>query len=203
MKFFLKISLLLTILVVNSQSVLIICNFRLIYDVYTCDLSGLEDNQVMYSRDNDREIVVLQGNHMRARINDDVKRVYSDDQFFDQFPRGFTKFLKNIVAIELRRAMLPAIAKEDLQEFGGKLKYLNLHLNKIKVIEADLFVYNENLEEIILALNLIVRIGSGAFDGLTKLRVIDFSGNRCVPDDMNFRDNVTQLIPKLEEKCKG
>lgn len=192
------------VFVVGSESVVVECKYGVYISGYCCDVQNSE----LITSKTDREISEVRGQHLSGRNNDDVKFFYSDNKKVNFFPRGLTKFFKNIETFQIADGKLQEITKEDLKEFGEKLKILLVYRNKIEVIEGDLFEFNKNLERIEIDLNKIIHIDSGTFDKLEKLHTIDFGPNPCVPSDKNddIRNNrpkVLELIRDVEKSCQN
>lgn len=175
------------------------CEYNMIYS-YTCNFHG----NLQITSKSGREISAVQGQHFTGKSSNDVKFFDVYQKSINLFPRGVTKFFKNIEIVQIYGSNLQEVTKLDLREFNAKLKILWLDSNKIKVIDADLFEFNKNLELITLIDNQIVHIENGAFSGLKKLQVLHVNENPCTVDS-DFGDNrpqVLKLIPKVEKQCK-
>lgn len=170
---------------------------------YTCKVQNTE---LITSKDN-REITGVRGFHLDGKGNDDVKLLdnYPVNTKCFYFPRMITKFFKNIESVQLHKSALKKLSKDDLEQFGEKLKKLYMHQdNDIEVIEADLFEHNPNLEEIYLQDNKIRHIEDGTFDGLQKLKELRLHGNTCTSetDYTTDRSKLMAVIRSVERKCK-
>lgn len=151
------------------------------------------------------EVTSVAGPHLPGKTNDDVKFFEVQDQDTIYFPSGLTKYFKNIESIQLASTKLKELTKEDLKEFGGKLKNLWLYDNDITVIQADLFQYNPNLEFINLGDNKVAQVELGAFNGLDKLHTLWLFSNPCrngIYDDKN-RTQLLMQIKEIEANCKN
>jgi len=69
---------------------------------------------------------------------------YQTIQFF---PKGLDKYFKNIKLIIIKSCQLKEIHQSDLKVFGDLVAF-GLYDNEIEVIEAGLFDFNLNLEQI-------------------------------------------------------
>lgn len=169
---------------------------------YKCEVQ----NSVLITSEGDRTISEVRGQHLRGKTNDDVKYFISYSKQIDFFPRGLTKFFKNIEIVEIRSSKLKEIIKEDLKEFGDKLKELMLYPCEIEVIQSDLFEFNRNLARFDINHNKIRHIGDKTFDGLEKLKTIFLSPNPCFPSESSNKHNdsskVLQIIRDDVSKCK-
>lgn len=178
------------------------CRFDIEIDPnYYCQLPW---PSLLVSSNDDREITEVEGQHLQGKSNSDVKAFYSNGNTVNYFPRGLTKFFKNIEKVQIAYGNLKEISKEDLKEFGDKLKVLIFQSNEIKIIDADLFIFNRNLEHISFAVNNIKQIGSGAFNGLQKLVKLELRENSCIFDSAEIMDpsNIAEIIKEVDEKCK-
>lgn len=192
------------ILAVESQSLGLDCEYLTNNDLtYQCDVKNKE---LITSKDN-REITKVQGDHIWRFTNDRVQYFKAYEKQVKFFPRGLTKFFKNLNSISIHYGNLQEITKFDLEEFGEKLINLWLWENEIQVIHGDLLEFNRNLVWIELQRNKIIRIDSGAFDNQPKLKYLYLGNNECTFDDddyvaYNDREKVLQVIQKTEETCK-
>jgi Leucine-rich repeat (LRR) protein len=199
MKFYLILFAVTAIYSSGCESLVIDCN----YDNSSLYFCSVQNNPVTTSKDS-RDITGVRGTHQSGQTNDDVTKFIIHDKTTNFFPRGITKYFKNIDYVHINYANLKEITKEDLKEFGDKLKELDLDINEIEVIEADLFIYNKNLEGIYMSDNKIKHIENGAFDHLKNLIVLYLGDNPCTLSgtfDAYNRSNVIKLIQNVEEKC--
>lgn len=168
---------------------------------YTCIATN---DDLVTSRD-DREVTKVNGQHLNGKTENDVKFFQTLVTEVNYFPKGITKFFNNLDVIEIKNGNLIEITKEDLEEFGSKLRMLWFGGNKLKNIKADLFEFNENLEKIGFDSNEIEKIDAKSFDGLKNLQSLFLRWNSCTNDEdfaENDREKVLNLIKKVEEKCK-
>lgn len=200
MKFSLLFAL-LSVFVIHSESVLIDC----VYEVeqpfgYKC---AVQNAYLITSKD-DRIATEIRGLHLYGKNRDDVKFFSSYEKKVNYFPRGLTKLFKNVEKVKIYGANLKEITKDDLEQFGEKLKALWLYNNKIAVIEGDLFVFNKNLEEIHLGTNRIIHVEDGAFGGLEKLLELHLQSNPCTSGDdwADQRHKMNAVIRRVNDKCK-
>lgn len=120
------------------------------------------------------------------------------------FPHGLYDFFPNLNEIIINKAGLMQITKDDLKDFGFKLKTIKLGFNKISRVDLDLFKSNPNIEKIILEFNQISKVDSGAFDSLDNLHTLDFANNQCYDDQVYYdRNAVLRLIPRIYSRCRG
>lgn len=201
MKFLLIFFITSSIFVIKSQSVLIDC----IYDIdlsygYQCTVQ----NPYLVTSKDDRIINEIRGQHLMEKTRDDVKFFNSYEKKVNFFPRDLTKLFKNVERVKIYGANLREITKDDLEQFGLKLKSLWLYNNKIDVIESDTFSFNKNLEEIHIGTNKIKHIQNGAFRGLDKLLELHLQSNPCTTGDdwADSRHKMIQVIKRVNDKCK-
>ncbi|KAG5670182.1 hypothetical protein PVAND_000462 [Polypedilum vanderplanki] len=120
---------------------------------------------------------------------------------FRYFPRGLTRFFPNIDVIFFEGG-LREIHKEDLQQFGSKLKRVYMSYNNIEILEKNLFVYNPNIEYIYLDDNNIKYVDPDVFNVLTKLTNLGFLYNNCYSGKVEYnRNGVLSFIDEIKENC--
>lgn len=162
-------------------------------------------NKEFITSKEDREITEVQGDHEEGKNNEDVNWFMAFYKKIHFFPRGVTKFFKNIERVEINAADLKEITKDDLKQFGDNLKELWLVDNEIEVIRADLFENNKNLRLISFFNNKINQIDVGAFNGLQSLKSLHLNSNLCTTFENSAygdREKVLKLIKNVEMKCK-
>jgi Leucine-rich repeat (LRR) protein len=187
-----------------AKCVNIECEFTTSLDHYTC---GVKNSQLINS-DNDREItgMIIRGKHLSGKTNDDVKNFQMISVKSIYFPRGVTKIIKNIECVVINVGNLREISKDDLREFGDKLKQLWLGSNEIEVIESNLFDFNKNIEVVSFANNSIKHIEPNTFQRLKNLKTLRFHENLCTSSS-DYAENdvikVVRIIKIVEYKCKN
>lgn len=200
MKLTLLLCLFMVVYASGCESLVINCKYDVDYS-YQCIVLN---NHVTFSKEC-REIVGIRGFHAIGKSHNDVKQISFIGKTVNYFPRGITKFFENIERVDIESGSLKEITKEDLREFGDKLKILRLPTgNEIEVIEADLFIYNNNLEWINLTNNKIKHIENGVFDHLENLRQLHLTDNPSTSssDETYERSNLMTVIQSVEGKCK-
>lgn len=194
------LTLLMLLWCYEGLSVELKCKFEVDPHVgYLC----INKNEELITSEDAREIISVQGQHLTGKNNDDVITFFSDFQKVNFFPRGLTKFFKNIEKIQLGFGSIKELTKEDLQQFGDKLKDFYFYGNELETVKADLFEFNPNLESISFRANKIKAVESGAFGGLNHLKALFFSFNTCINSDKVDREEVLELIKKVETDCKN
>lgn len=176
--------------------------YALTLSAYICNV----ENQELITSKDYREIsaVKVSDKYRNGKSDDDIKQFKVENKTAKFFPRGVTKFLRNVEVVWITQAGLEEVTKEDLRQFGRKLKDLYLHSNKIEKIDADLFDFNPNLEVIELRSNKIKQIAVEAFNSLKKLKTLSLDDNPCTDDDdwgFYERPKVLELIKGVETKC--
>jgi hypothetical protein len=86
-------------------------------------------------------------------------------------------------------------------EYLSKLKWIRLESNKLESLSYKLFKNNPDLIYINLKQNKINSIHSNFFDGLQKLKLVQFDGNLCIQTDIGCETcsiTPTDLNNKLE-----
>lgn len=199
-----KIFILLTISVILTltQGATLNCTFeKSDYSKYPYTCTAGSD---LITSENDREITEVIGEHLEGKNHDNVESLIVFSKISILFPRGVTKFFKNIQEVLIYNTKLEALTKDDLEQFGENLKRFLLYGNPIKVIEPQLFVHNKNLKLIEFQSSRVEVVNESAFDGLDKLEDLNLQMNRCTSsrDFAWKRENVLKLIKSVAEKCK-
>jgi hypothetical protein len=122
------------------------------------------------------------------------------------FPKNLTNFFKNLEIVQIHNSNIKTITKDDLKQFNGKLKALQLQGNEIEVIESSLFDDNKNLEMFWVYNNKIKLVEEGAFNGLANLNCLLFSLNPCTDYKDDAEDSLSMVlavIRSVERKCKN
>lgn len=165
---------------------------------YTCDVIGVFEIT-------SSEITEVRGHHVSGKTNDDVNGFTSGFGVLKIFPHNLTHFFKNLDKIQIHNSNIKSITKDDLKQFNGKLKVLQLQGNEIDVIKSDLFDDNKNLEIFWVYNNKIRHVEEKALDGLENLIWLSFSSNPCTSHKDEAEDSwakVLAVIRSVEQKCK-
>jgi Leucine-rich repeat (LRR) protein len=190
----------LPLLIGGSESIELDCSyFNDIDFVYGCKVQ----NSVLITSKTNRDVSGIGDTFEIGKSDKDVKYFEAIGITVNFFPRGITKFFKNIDNVWVNSAELKEISKDDLKQFGEKLKVLNLFSNEIEVIEGDLFEFSPNLESINFSYNKIFHIDSGAFDGLKYLEDFHLGGNRCTSAVDTSNSHYSEAIREAEKSCKN
>lgn len=163
--------------------------------IYRCNVK----NEVNLLSQNESEVQNVTGTHQDGYNNDNVVGFsINNNGQIHFFPRGLTKFFKNLKGIQIARTGLKEIHQNDLKEFP---ELVNLHLwsSDLEIVEANLFKFNPKLDFVNLNDNKISHIDPLAFEGLAKMKSLSLWNNSCI--DMGTSKNLTavQSILKLAE----
>jgi hypothetical protein len=178
-----------------------VCDFKERSWGYSC---GVENSPFITTK-HDREVSEVQGHHLSQNTASNVIYFECSARTVFFFPRGLTKFFRNIERIHFGSGHLKKITKEDLMQFGDRLKRLDIRSNDFEYVEGDLFDFNPNLELIILYDNKIKHFDYETFTGLQKLKTLELHSNPCTvwADHVSQdRSKVLQLILDINAKCK-
>lgn len=177
------------------------CDYKMeTYDVlssYTCDVQ----NNINVVLNEGLTINSAAGTHETGMDNNDVNCFCAYDKSFQFFPRNLDKIFKNLEGIIIGSAHIYEIHQEDLKPFTNLVLFA-LQLNKIEVIEEDLFKYNPNLKYISLRDNKIKHIHSKVFDNLPQLVTLRLLDNQCINKDSKLNSTaVTVTIKHVKIQC--
>lgn len=109
--------------------------------------------------------------HVPGLTNNDVKRIFMNNQVMTFIPRNISNFFPNIESIEVFNVGLTELTREALNGFP-KLRQMNLNPNNIQIVSNDVFEGNPVLEKLALSGNPIRSVAHNVFDHLTKLDLV-------------------------------
>lgn len=200
MKFFLFLSA-VSALSLNSSALIIECFFdlELLFDdlkvSYTCTVKNLTTNETK------RDVSEIQGEHQPKMTHEDITQLHIIHQNMEYFPRGFTKFFENIVAVHAGMNKLKYLEKNDLKDFK-KMRYLYLYSNLLEVLQSDVFQENTALEYISFYNNRLMHIGSKILSPLKKLKTAYFNKNICVDKQaVSSEQGISDLRLEIAVQC--
>lgn len=152
------------------------------WDNYTCDVRNLT-----VSSDNDVVANVSQ-NHLERFSNDNVEILKIQNQICHRFPHGLGKFFPNLKEISIVNSSLEIITSQDLMPFE-QLVSLDLNNNRLKRLDADLFINTLGLKSIDLSNNMIRFVGEKILNPLKSLRHVRLEKNNCINIDFGHITN--------------
>lgn len=166
---------------------------------YQC---SVQNNALITSRDN-REISKVNGEHVLHRADEDVTQFFCAGSKVKFFPLKLTEKLRNLNSVTIQNAKLREITNTDLEQFGGRLRHLDLYDNDISFLSSDLFESNPHLEYFSIQFNQIQVIGFGTLSGLNDLTHLGFGNNPCFPfdDEGNEHSSVSAKVQRIETQC--
>lgn len=130
-----------------------------------------------------------------------VTQLYIIGQNMVYFPRNFTDFFKNIVAIHAGKNNLAYLEKDDIKEFS-KLRFLYLYSNKLEFLQSDVLQENGELEYVSLHSNKLKHIGSKMLAPLKQLKTAYFNKNICIDKQaVHSEHDVADLRLEIAQKC--
>lgn len=132
-------------------------------------------NLVVNSRDTFISQIIDQNG---TEIKDGLKAIDAlniHEQQVKFIPQDITKFLPNLKAIVIDGSNLESIEKEDLKQFGKKLKFLHVGRNKLTSLSSDLVEYTPSLKYFYFHENPLKFIGSGIIKNLKQLEFLYFT----------------------------
>lgn len=143
----------------------------------------------------------VSGTHSQNKTIENVRSFGVGNRIMHFMPNGLEKFFTNLILLDIYSTGLLEINKEDLEPFPD-LNFLSLTNNELQTIDFDLFVYNPNLEMVLLWGNKIETVND-AFYILPKLRYLSFRNNSCYSGDAkNNQNKITALIKEIHKNCE-
>lgn len=161
---------------------------------YTCTVLHLLTNTTR------RNVSEVSGKHIEKHDNTDITQLYIIHQQMVYFPKGFTKFFENIVAIHAGMNKLKYLERNDLDEFA-KIRYLYLYSNQLEVLQSDVFESNLNLEYVSFYNNRLKHIGSKLLMPLKSLKAAYFNKNICIDKQAASEQGMSELKLEIAQQC--
>jgi Leucine-rich repeat (LRR) protein len=127
-----------------------------------------------------------------------IKSIYLDATKMSSFPNNLISnencFYKNITRLVFRNTNLSSINNSDFKCLS-KLEMIDLSLNEISVIDADVFKNLTELNELLLINNKITKVDHNSFCGLSKLILLDLQINliTSLPENICFPTQIKYL----------
>lgn len=187
-----------------SNSLIIDCHYdhELFFDdlkvAYTCSVKHL-----LITSETERNITEVKGEHILVpgSTKKDVTQLYITKQNMSHFPRTFTDFFENIVAVHAGNNHLKYLDRFDLQSFI-KLRFLYLFKNEIEFLQSDLFQDTPHLQYVSIHSNRLKHIGSKMLAPLKDLRTAYFNKNICIDQQaVHSEYDVAELRLEIAQKC--
>lgn len=188
------ISLLFSSIFLTVQGTILDCKFSTDADYgYKCHSS----TKLSSPYDCDRIITGVTGTHEAGKDHKDVTyfvAAYS----IEYMPKNLTSFFPNIDTIYIG---VNDLTKDDLKQFGPKLKNFWTAGSKMQVIDENLFQYTPNIVWAYFDKDKIRHVDRGAFAKIRNLRKLTFGGHPCYSTSATYDtpSNVNWLIGKAEQ----
>lgn len=159
------------------------------FTIYTCEAFAVQNPEV-------DEVTEILGDHLTGLSNDDVVAFSEIDyRLFSKVPRDLERFFPNLVALRLQWTGLTTLSSEELAPWPN-LEYLDVSINDIEELDADLFQYSPKLRWISFEGNSILKVGIGLLSSLNELTYINFLNNPCI----NVQAYTPELIENLQQQ---
>lgn len=164
-------------------------------DVYRCNVT------VMNVEMADEVVEGVSGTHLAMKQNDDVNVFSVRNKPCRFLPSGIGALFKNLQGLEIYRAGLKAITREDLKQFPN-LKVLWIYANDIQTLPAGLLENSPKLIFISFWNNNINSIAADIFDTLEDLQRVTLKENSCISRNAVNENQMKELKLKILKKCK-
>lgn len=164
---------------------------------YTCTIKLLVTNKTS------RVVSGITGKHelVPSNTEEDITQLHIIHQHMEYFPRGFTKFFENLVALHAGMNKLKYLEKDDIREFS-KMRYLYLYSNLLEVLQSDVFEENTALEYVSFYNNRLTHIGSKILIPLIHLKTAFFNKNICIDKQaVHSEQGISELRLEIAERC--
>lgn len=161
---------------------------QFIGDVYQCRAS-------VYSSENAEFLGGIVGTHLDGKYNSDVNHLFLQNENLNYIPKLIDNYFPTLEGISWYNSNLLALRAEDLKQFEH-LVFLGMWMNKITILESDVFKYVPNLKLIDFDSNLLIHVECVLGD-LRDLQVADFSDNPGIDEYADTPEAIRDLRRKL------
>lgn len=187
-------------LFISVNSIDLTCTFKAYQPwniTYGCDSGNIE----IISKEN-RDLILTSNTHAKDHANKDVQGLNIENKICHFFPKKVNEIFPNAETFRIYNSGLKEVTKDDLKQFGEKLKNLWIDLNEIEKLDADLFVNNPKLISLVVKDNLISIVEDETFKNLPDLAYIDFINNPCYSSLVYGQSNALKAGKVIEKRCK-
>lgn len=160
------------------------------YDCISLNATIRDRGQVFYTFD---------GNHIQNHTNADVNGIKISSQVCHYFPANLGKLLPLLKKLEISNSGLVDVDAQELSQMQN-LQVLNLHGNRIEILNFGLLKFNRELTSIDFSDNFITIVASDLFNSLEKLKFADFNNNFCVKNE-HPKENLRDWERELRRNC--
>jgi len=181
---------------INLDCTYVAVGFDQIGGVYYSHLNNMKITSLY------EEITGVTGTHISGHNNDGVKGFNVNGQTCHFLPMKIENTFKNLEALQVHNSGLKQIKKEDLKPFY-KLRGLWMRENQLEVLEKDLFMYNTQLELIMMNDNKIKHIDGSLIDlQVQKLVLFSLQNNVCINIEGNTKAILEKLPAVFKKQCQ-
>ncbi|KAG5667837.1 hypothetical protein PVAND_015806 [Polypedilum vanderplanki] len=158
----------------------------------------------------------IETTNVQGMTNDQVEAIHIVHQNVRYLPHRVLDWFKNVVHFHIIDSGLETLDGEPLD---GRIRYVHLDDNRIKIVPRGFFANTGNMELISMERNMIESLDDQLFRGMSKLRWISFAGNRikrlpgtlfvgtpnleCISFENNGLTNVGAELVRDLTKLKG
>lgn len=192
----------MSLLVTLAASLRISCKYEeagsfavYVENVYRCNVT------VMNIEIADAVVEGVDGTHLRTKRSDDVNVFSIRNKPCRFLPSGIGSSFKNLEGLEIYRAGLKAITREDMKQFPN-LKVLWIYANDLQTLPSGLLEHNTKLNYISFWNNNINSIAADIFNPVKDLYRVTLKENSCISRNAVNRTQIAELMLKIAEKCK-
>ena len=170
------------------------------YGNRTFNECGISNRLVVVKRNHKVKSVKITTKKVKKKLSDiDSLRIEYVVMYF--LMEGFDNHLPNLTALKIGSCHLKELSKEDLKVFP-KLKFLWIWENDLKVLEADLFMYNPDLIYVNFYWNYLKEIDSNIFNNFKSFEFIFLKKNDCVNFGAKNQKELKKLVEIIQQNCK-
>lgn len=153
------------------------------------------------TKDGDKRINLVNGDHLKGRMNENVTQYFARGLNVERFPSGLGDYFVGLEVVRISVCNMRLLIKSDMEGLG-RLKYLDLIGNKIEKLDSNAFDHAPKLIEVILNNNRLQFIGAQFLESLKNIQSISFGGNICVTSySKHSSEQLARLKTEINLKC--
>lgn len=145
-------------------------------------------------------LTLVRGVHEVDMENGKVEGLYFEGQSVAQIPRDISEIFPNIKALQFYDSGLLSISADDLMQFPGLLVWSSYY-NQLETLESDLFVNNQNIQQIEFSNENLQHVGEDLFSNLSNLQSAKFQHCNCVNEIAESQQEISNLNFRLSLMC--
>lgn len=194
-----KILIILCCLIISINAIKITCEFR--DEIFNGWQKRYTCRTIKYLNEgHDKSVESLSGVHTNASSNLNVTQYFAKGIKIEQFPEGLGSHFNNLEVIRMISCDMTILYKSSLRNLR-KLKFLDLHGNRLENLDSGTFEDTPLLIEVWITNNRLQFIGANLFRPLKDLKILNLGGNTCIGSNARHSDEDLERL-KIEMRLK-